>query len=127
MMEEKVSSALSQEDKDTINKQVESGLEWLSQNPSADVDVYESKQKEIESVAMPIMSKLGGQPGSDAGTGGMPAGMDFSNMPGMEEMVKNAKAKYEAENPGAGASSDPEKPTKTVEKPESNIKIEEVD
>ena len=46
MMEEKVSSALSQEDKDTINKQVESGLEWLSQNPSADVDVYESKQKE---------------------------------------------------------------------------------
>lgn len=126
MMEEKVSSALSQEDKDAINKQVESGLEWLSQNPSADVDVYESKQKEIESVAMPIMSKLGGQPGSDAGTGGMPAGMDFSNMPGMEEMVKNAKAKYEAENPGAGASSDSEKP-KTVEKPESNIKIEEVD
>ena len=124
MRDEKVSSALSQEDKDTVNKEVESAVEWLNQNPNAEVETYENKQKAVEDVAMPIMSKLGGggQPGADAGTGGMPAGMDFSNMPGMEEMMKNAKAKYEAENPGG----QPEKP-KPTEQPEPQIRIEEVD
>ena len=120
MMDEKVSSTLSQDDKDTVNKEVESVLEWINQNPSADVETYDNKQKEVEAIAMPIMSKLGGggQPGAGM-PGGMP-GMDFSNMAGMEEMMKNAK--YGAESSGA----QPDKP-KTNSQPEPSIKIEEVD
>ena len=116
MRDEKASSSLSQEDKDTVNKEVESTLDWLNQNPNAEVETYENKQKEVEGVAMPIMSKLGGggQQGGMPGSG-PDGGMDFSNMPGMEEMMKNAK--YNKGNTGSNS----------AENPESTVKIEEVD
>ena len=116
MRDEKASSSLSQEDKDTVNQEVESTLDWLNQNPNAEVETYENKQKEVEGVAMPIMSKLGGggQQGGMPGSG-PDGGMDFSNMPGMEEMMKNAK--YNKGNTGSNS----------AENPESTVKIEEVD
>ena len=73
MLDEKVSQTLSQDDKDIVNKEVESALDWITQNTSTDVDSYESKQKEIESKVAPIMSKLGGQQSSQSG---MPEGFD---------------------------------------------------
>jgi len=127
MIDEKVSSALSQEDKDVVNKEVESALEWLNQHPNSEVEDYETKQKDVESKAMPIMSKLGGQGSSPGGTpeGGMP---DFSSMntgeggPNIEEMMRNMQGK----GGFPGAQSGSQKSTPPAQ-PESNIKIEEVD
>ena len=44
-------------------------IEWLDENQQAEKDEYEDKRKELEQVAMPIMSKLhqGGNPGAQSG------------------------------------------------------------
>jgi len=59
--EEKIESLLSQTDKDTLEKLTTETITWLEQNPNSDKDVYEKKKKEVEDIAMPIMSKLGSQ------------------------------------------------------------------
>ena len=118
MLDEKISQTLSQDDKDVVNKEVESTLDWLNQNLSSNVESFESKQKDVESIVMPIMSKLGG--GSQPPPGGMP---DFSNMagmadmPGMEEMMKNMKV------PNQSSTSEKTPPTQS----EPQVHIEEVD
>jgi heat shock protein 1/8 len=96
ILDEKVSSSLSQDDKDIINKEIENTLNWLNQNPNAEIESYENKQKELEKIISPIMNKSG----TDTGSSG---GMDFSNIPGMEEMMKNTT------------------------KQDSDVKIEEID
>ena len=118
MLDEKISQALSQDDKDIINKEVELALTWLNQNPNADVDSFESKQKDIESKAMPIMSKLGGGQQPGAAGGGMPDFSNMAGMPGMEEMMKNAMNK--------NTNSEPEK-QKSPAQSEPQVRIEEVD
>jgi len=60
-------------DKETLKKAVDECITWLDNNPSADKDTYEKKQKELESVANPIISKMYQQGGG--GAGGMPGGM----------------------------------------------------
>lgn len=44
---------------------------WMSSNQDADTDAYEAKQKELESVFNPIMSKVyqAGGPAGPAGPG----------------------------------------------------------
>ena len=94
ILDEKVSSSLSQDDKDIINKEIENTLNWLNQNPNAEIESYENKQKELEKIISPIMTKSGTTSSE---------GMDFSNIPGMEEMMKNTT------------------------KQDSDVKIEEID
>lgn len=96
ILDEKVSSSLSQDDKDIINKEIENTLNWLNQNPNAEIESYENKQKELEKIISPIITKSGNDTGSSGG-------MDFSNIPGMEEMMKNTT------------------------KQDSDVKIEEID
>ena len=91
MLDEKVSQTLSQDDKDIVNKEVDSALDWITQNPSADVNSYDSKYKEIESKVTSIMSKLGGQQSTQSG---MPEGFDQftkSAMPTQNEPVNSPK------------------------------------
>ena len=80
ILDEKVSSALSDQDKITINTTVEETLKWLGDNTSVGKEAYEKKKDEVEGTLMPIMSKLGGgqQSGSEGMAGGMPAGFDTS-------------------------------------------------
>ena len=80
ILDEKVSSALSDQDKITINTTVEETLKWLGDNTSVGKESYEKKKDEVEGTLMPIMSKLGGgqQSGSEGMSGGMPAGFDAS-------------------------------------------------
>ena len=77
ILDEKVASALSDQDKITINTTVEETLKWLSDNTSVGKEAYEKKKDEVEGTLMPIMSKLGGgqQSGSEGMAGGMPGGM----------------------------------------------------
>ena len=69
----------------TINSKVDEVRQWLDENPNVSTkEVYEDKQKEVEAIVMPILSKGMGAPGAD-GAGGNPfAGM--AGMPGMPDM-----------------------------------------
>ncbi|EPY51819.1 heat shock protein S [Schizosaccharomyces cryophilus OY26] len=67
-------------DKEAIDKAVKETIEWLDSNTTAAKDEYESKQKELEGVANPIMAKVyqaGGAPGGappGAAPGAAPGG-----------------------------------------------------
>lgn len=79
--DEKVKDKISEEDKTAITTKCKETLDWLDANQEASKDEFDSKQKELESVCTPIITKLyqaaGGPPGGMP-TGGMPGG----GMPG---------------------------------------------
>lgn len=66
----KVDEKLDQADKDKLRAEIDKVVHWLDENQQATKDEYEDKQKELESVANPIMMKFYG-----AGAGGVPGGM----------------------------------------------------
>ena len=53
-----VASKISSEDKSKIEKAVDDAMEWLDSNQLAEVDELEDKQKEIEQICSPIISKM---------------------------------------------------------------------
>ncbi|KAK6521212.1 70-kilodalton heat shock protein [Arthrobotrys conoides] len=60
-------------DKDTLKKAIDDTVDWLDNNTTATKDEFESKQKELEGVANPIMMKFygaGGAPGGVPGAAG---------------------------------------------------------
>jgi len=67
--DEKLADKLSGEDKEKLNGAIDDAIKWLDANQTAEKDEYEAKQKELESVAMPIMTRL------YQGQGGAPNGM----------------------------------------------------
>jgi len=73
---EKLGSKISEEDKETIEKAVKEVTDWLEEHPDAEKDEYAEKQKELESVSNPIMTKLYQASGGGAGGGGAPEGDD---------------------------------------------------
>jgi len=91
--DEKVASKLDPEDKQTLTDKVNEVISWLEKSQEATKEEYEDRQKELESVCTPIISKMyqaGGGPGgmSDMDMGGMP-GMDGaggSSGPKVEEV-----------------------------------------
>jgi len=81
--DEKVKDKISDEDKKAIMDKASETLTWLDSNQTAEKDEYEYQQKELEKIAMPIMTKLaqsGGGPMPNMG-GGMPSGFP-SGAPG---------------------------------------------
>merc|ERR1711920_1083355 len=54
------------DDKKKLEEKVEENLKWLESNQTAEKEEYEEKQKNLEGVAMPILSAIGGM------SGGMP-------------------------------------------------------
>merc|ERR1711860_452023 len=63
--DEKFADKISDDDKETIKGKVDEITKWMDDNSSADVDEYESKQKEIEGVCNPIVQKLYAAAGGD--------------------------------------------------------------
>merc|ERR1712070_1246477 len=45
-------------DKEALDKALNDALSWLEMNQTAEKDEFEAKQKEVESVANPIMQKV---------------------------------------------------------------------
>ncbi|KAI3524293.1 hypothetical protein L1887_02946 [Cichorium endivia] len=73
--DEKFAAKLAAEDKTSIEKAVDEGLEWLEKNQLAEVDELEDKLKELEGVCNPIISKM-----YQAGGGGdVPMGEGMAN------------------------------------------------
>ncbi|EPY51190.1 heat shock protein S [Schizosaccharomyces cryophilus OY26] len=80
-------------DKEAIDKAVKETIEWLDNNTTAAKDEYESKQKELEGVANPIMAKVyqaggvpGGAPGAAPGAAPEGAAPGGENGPEVEEV-----------------------------------------
>jgi L1 cell adhesion molecule like protein len=78
--DEKLGSKLSAEDKETLTKVISETIAWLDKNQTVETEVYQDKQKEVEQIVNPIMTRLYQQEG---GSGGMPGMPDMSGMPDM--------------------------------------------
>merc|ERR1711998_21274 len=71
------------EDKQKIEDAVKDALDWLDKNQLAEKEEFDAKQKEVESIANPIMTKLYQSAGAAGGMpGGMPTDMPGAGMPG---------------------------------------------
>ena len=105
IMEEKVASKLSDEDKEVINSNIEDTLKWLNENSNADLEDYNKKKDELEGKIMPIMSKLGG-----------------SEQPGVNSDIPDGFDPSQFANAAVGVNSDAKEKSVT-----SEPKIEEVD
>merc|ERR1739838_106731 len=62
-----------EDDKSAVVTKAKEVLDWLDNNQQAEKDEFEDKQKELEKIAMPIMTKL--YQAGGGGPGGMPGGM----------------------------------------------------
>ncbi|USW53515.1 Putative Heat shock protein 70 family [Septoria linicola] len=70
----KTEEKLEASDKETLKAKIDETVAWLDDNQTATKDEYESSQKDLESVANPIMMKLYGAGGEGGMPGGMPGG-----------------------------------------------------
>jgi heat shock protein 1/8 len=94
----KVDEKLDAGDKEKLKSEIDKVVTWLDDNQQAGKDEYESQQKELESVANPIMMKFygagaegggmpgGGMPGGAGFPGGAPGGGHTDDGPTVEEV-----------------------------------------
>merc|ERR1712196_461028 len=61
---------MDEDEKSTIDDAIKDGQDWLSSNPEADSDEIKEKQKEIEGICSPIISKYYQGAGGEGGAGG---------------------------------------------------------
>jgi molecular chaperone DnaK (HSP70) len=65
---------LAEDDKIKLSQAIDDGLVWLEDHPAAEKDEYDAKQKEVESIANPILKKA--YESANAASGSAPAGSD---------------------------------------------------
>merc|ERR1711972_47656 len=58
MGDEKLKDKISDDDRKTINDKCDETIKWLDANQTAEQDEYADKQKEIEGVCNPIITRL---------------------------------------------------------------------
>merc|ERR1712048_867076 len=75
LQEEKLKEKFESGDKEKIESAVQQTLDWFDKNQLAEKEEFEAKQKELEGIVNPIMTKVY----QAAGGGGMP---DMGGMPG---------------------------------------------
>merc|ERR1712125_260579 len=56
--EKGLADKISAEDKKELQDSIDEILDWMDENPEADKEDYDEKQKEVEQVANPIMRQL---------------------------------------------------------------------
>jgi len=69
--EKGLADKLSPEDKKELQDTIDETLDWMEENPEADKEDYDEKQKEVENIANPIMRQMysGGAGGEDEDMG----------------------------------------------------------
>ncbi|KAI3649344.1 hypothetical protein MP228_005801, partial [Amoeboaphelidium protococcarum] len=80
---------INEADKETLEKAITETISWLDQNLEASKEEFESKQKELEGTANPIMTKLyqaGGMPQGAAPGGAPGAPQPDTTGPSVEEV-----------------------------------------
>merc|ERR1711870_164348 len=81
--DEKMKDKISDDDRKAINDKCDEAIKWLDANQLAEVEEFNEKQKEVEAVCNPIVSKL--YQGGKAPQDGMPSGQTNSG-PTVEEV-----------------------------------------
>merc|ERR1712004_691087 len=91
MEDQNLKAKISEEEKKTIISKCDEALKWLESNQLGEVDEFQEKQKELEEVCKPIISKLYQQGGAPGGTmpNGMPSGMPNGMPNGMPSGMPN--------------------------------------
>lgn len=97
--DEKLKDKIPAEDREKLESKVKETLAWLDGNQMAETDEFQDKQKELEALSAPIMTKMyqsaggaGGVPPGFGGEGGMPgaggagAGAGSGKGPTIEEV-----------------------------------------
>merc|ERR1719222_382372 len=77
--DEKLKDKISEDEKRAISSKCDEAVKWLDSNQLAEVDEFQDKQKEVEAVCNPIITKLYQQ--DEAPGAGMPGGVP-GGMPG---------------------------------------------
>jgi L1 cell adhesion molecule like protein len=72
--DEKLAGKFDPADKSKLESSISDAISWLDASQEASKDEYESKQKELEGIANPIMQKLYGAAGAGGFPGGAPGG-----------------------------------------------------
>jgi L1 cell adhesion molecule like protein len=83
----KMKEHLAEEDKSKIIAAVDETIKWVDENPNAETDEFEAKQKELEELWKPIMMKAyqaGGAPPGAEGAGFPGAGAPGAGAPGAD-------------------------------------------
>ena len=98
----KFKDVIKKEDKEKVEKAVKEAIEWVDNNPNAELDELEGKKKELEDLWKPIIMEAykstGGQPGPQ---GGMPGGMpNMGGMGGMPNMGNFQQPTNQTSNKG---------------------------
>merc|ERR1712244_59244 len=88
-----------EDDKKKITEKCDEAIKWLDANQLAEVEEFQDKQKEVEGVCNPIITKLyqsaggaggmpdmGGMPGGMPGAGGAPPSGGSGSGPTIEEV-----------------------------------------
>jgi heat shock protein 1/8 len=73
--DEKLVSKIGAEDKKKLLEACDEALKWLDNNQTAEKDEFDHKQKDVEKICAPIITKLYQE------AGGMPGGMPNGEMP----------------------------------------------
>jgi len=77
--EKGLSDKISDEDKEELESTINEALDWLDENPEADKEDYDEKQKEVEQIANPIMRNLYQAGAGGGGGGGDEEDFDFGD------------------------------------------------
>lgn len=71
MRDDKLSGKLDAADKSKLEKAIDETLHWLESNQLAEVEEIEHRQKELEGICSPVITKMYQGGGGMAGAGGM--------------------------------------------------------
>jgi len=93
LRDEKIASKIDSGDKEKLNKAIDEAVQWLDKNQTAEKDEFDAKQKDLEGVAMPIMTKLYQQSGGMPG--GMPGGFPGADPSQQQQQSSSAGPKVE--------------------------------
>lgn len=92
--DDKLKDKISEDDRKKVLDKVNDTLRWLDSNQLAEKEEFDDKQKELEGICNPIITKLyqsaggapGGMPGGFPGAGAAPGGGGGSSGPTIEEV-----------------------------------------
>ena len=58
LQDDKISSRIDADEKKILTQKIDGAITWIENNQNANVEEYEQMQKDVENVAMPIMTKV---------------------------------------------------------------------
>ncbi|CED82433.1 heat shock protein hss1 [Phaffia rhodozyma] len=86
LQDDKLADKWDGEDKTTLQTAVDEAISWLDASAEASKEEYEERQKELEAVANPIMTRVYGAGGAPGGAPGAPPPAASDDGPSVEEV-----------------------------------------